>query len=316
MFVMNIITLTFSPCIDKTSTVPDLIPEKKLKCRNLHLDAGGGGINVARAIKKLGGIARAVYPSGGCTGKLFDILLSQENVPSRIVPSRSETRENFIVVEESSGEQYRFGTPGASLTEYEWRECLEMVSREDDVDFIVCSGSLPPGVPTEVFSHLTSIAAKKNAKLIVDTSGEALAHAINEGVFLAKPNLNELVALTGKPVAGSDQIIDAARFILREKKCEVVVVSMGSAGAILVTQDMAEKIPAPKIEMKSTVGAGDSMVAGIVISLSNQSGLLEAVQYGVACGSAATMNSGTELCNKEDADRLLEQIREMSAQKV
>lgn len=150
----------------------------------------------------------------------------------------------------------------------------------------------------------------------MDTSGEALKHAINEGVFLVKPNLNELVALTGKPVAGTDQIVEAAKHIIREKNCDVVVVSMGAAGAVLVTRDFSGKIPTPKMPLKSTVGAGDSMVAGIVLALSENVDLLHAVQYGVACGSAATMNPGTELCKKEDADRIFSLIKEMSAQKV
>lgn len=311
---MSIITLTFSPCIDKTTSVPDLIPEKKLKCSEPIFDAGGGGINVARAIKKLGGEAIAVYPSGGCTGSLFDQLLARENVPCKIIRTNSETRENFIVVEESSGNQYRFGTPGTFLAEEEWKSCVAAIEEMDHASFIIASGSLPPGVPLDIYKHLSIIAKKKKAKFIVDTSGEALKHAIDEGVFLVKPNLNELGSLTGLPVGGSDQIIAAAHKMLTTYKCEVIVISLGSAGAILVTNDQVEKISAPKIEVKSTVGAGDSMVAGIVHSLTQNKNLLEAVQYGVACGSSATMNPGTELCNKADADKLFEQIREMSSQ--
>ena len=111
-FLMNIITLTFSPCIDKTTSVPDLIPEKKLGCRQPVLEPGGGGINVSRAISKLGGTSTAIYPSGGCTGLLFDRLLARDQIPCIIIRSENETRENFIVVEESSGNQYRFGIPG------------------------------------------------------------------------------------------------------------------------------------------------------------------------------------------------------------
>lgn len=315
--LMKIVTLTFSPCIDKTTSVPDLIPEKKLRCSQPIFDPGGGGINVARAIKKLGGEAMAIYPSGGCTGMLFDKLMEQEQVPSIIIRSQNETRENFIVVEESSGNQYRFGTPGTFLSEGEWKECIKAVEAEAaDAEFVVASGSLPPGVPLDVFATLSSIARKQKAKFIVDTSGEALKHAIGAGVYLVKPNLNELGALTGEPVAGTEQIIAAAKKMLSMYKCEVVVVSMGSAGAILVTEEYTEKIPTPKVEVKSTVGAGDSMVAGIVLSLIRSADILEAVQYGVACGSSATMNPGTELCNKKDADQLFDVIREMSSSKM
>ncbi|MBL7700319.1 MAG: 1-phosphofructokinase family hexose kinase [Chitinophagaceae bacterium] len=309
---MKIITITFSPCIDKTTSVPDFIPEKKLRCAPPVLEAGGGGINVSRALVKLGGQSIAIYPSGGCTGALFDKLLAKDKVTGKIVRAVSETRENFIVVKESTGEQYRFGMPGTHLAEHEWKEMIKMIEEENEIDFIVASGSLPPGVPLDIYAKIASIAKNKNAKFIVDTSGEALKHAINEGVFLAKPNLNELGALTGKPVANGSQIIEAARQLLTETNCQVVVVSMGGAGALFVTEDHAEKISVPKVDLKSTVGAGDSMVAGIVLYLSQGASLPDAVQYGLACGTAATMNPGTELCKKVDADDLYKQIREMS----
>lgn len=279
-------------------------------------EAGGGGINVSRALGKLGGSSIAIYPSGGCTGVLFDRLLAKDKVPAKIVRSESETRENFIVVEESSGEQYRFGIPGTVLAEHEWNELLGKLEEESEADFIVASGSLPPGVPLDIYAKIALIAKNKKAKFIVDTSGEALHHAINEGVFLVKPNLNELAAFTGKPVTNSGQIIDAAKQIIREKNCSAVVVSMGGAGAVFVSEHHAEKITVPKVDVKSTVGAGDSMVGGIVLYLSRGKDIYESVQYGLACGTAATMNPGTELCKKEDADMLFKQIKEMNAEKV
>ena len=313
---MKIITITFSPCIDKTTSVPDFIPEKKLRCAPPVYEAGGGGINVSRAISKLGGSSIAIYPSGGCTGALFDQLLADDEVPTKVVRSVNETRENFIVVEESSGKQYRFGIPGSPLTEDEWRQLVGKIEEEDDVDFIVASGSLPPGVPPDIYAQIAAIARNKNAKLVVDTSGEALKNAINEGVYLVKPNLNELGMLTGKPVASAAQIIEAAQQIVKEKKCSIVVVSMGGAGGVIVSENHGEKIPVPKVELKSTVGAGDSMVAGIVLYLSRGADIYEAVQYGLACGTAATMNPGTELCKKEDADKLFKQIKDLCAVKA
>lgn len=313
---MKIITITFSPCIDKTTSVQDFIPEKKLRCAQPVYEAGGGGINVSRAISKLGGTSIAIYPSGGCTGALFDRLLAKDKVPSKVVRAINETRENFIVVERSSGEQYRFGIPGSPLTEDEWKELIKNLEEENEVNYIVASGSLPPGVPVDIYAKIAAIAKSKNAKFIVDTSGEALRNAINEGVYLVKPNLNELGSLTGKPVASTAQIIEAAQQIIQEKKCSVVVVSMGGAGAVFVAENRAEKIPVPKVEVKSTVGAGDSMVAGIVLYVSRGASMYEAVQYGLACGTAATMNPGTELCKKEDADKLFNQIKEMSPVKA
>ncbi|HUQ64724.1 MAG TPA: 1-phosphofructokinase family hexose kinase [Flavitalea sp.] len=313
---MKIITITFSPCIDKTTSVQDFIPEKKLRCAVPVYEPGGGGINVSRALRKLGGKSIAIYPSGGCTGVLFDRLLTKDKVASKMVRAENETRENFIVVEESTGNQYRFGIPGTFLSEHEWQEIISKIEEENEIDYIVASGSLPPGVPLDIYARISAIAKNKQARFIVDTSGEALKHAIIEGVFLVKPNLNELGALTGKPVASAVQIIEAARQIITENKCSAVVVSMGGAGAIFVSETHAEKITVPKVDIKSTVGAGDSMVAGIVLYLSMNKDLYEAVLYGLSCGTAATMNPGTELCKKEDAESLFAHIKEMNAVKA
>jgi len=202
------------------------------------------------------------------------------------------------------------------LAEYEWKELISKLEEENEVDYIVASGSLPQGVPLDVYGRIAAIAKNKKARFIVDTSGEALKYAVNEGVFLVKPNLNELGTLTGKPVASAAQIIDAAKQIISEKNCYAVVVSMGSAGAVFVSDQYAEKILVPKVEVKSTVGAGDSMVAGIVLYLSLGKDLYEAVLYGLACGTAATLNPGSELCRKADADSLFRQIKEMNAVKT
>ena len=299
-----IVTITFSPCIDKSTSVPSLIPEKKLKCTVPKLEPGGGGINVARAIKKLGGEATAIFPSGGYTGKFFNHLLEKENIPSVIIESANETRENIIVLDESTNNQYRFGMPGTELMENEFNKCLKAVEEIKNVDFIIASGSLPPGVPLNIYAQLAKMAKRNNSKFIVDTSGEALMHAADEGVYLLKPNLGELSSLAGKKELQTGEVKNIAAGIIAKGKCEIIVVSMGAAGAMLVTKDIAELITPPPVIRKSTVGAGDSMIAGIVFYLSLGKSLTEAVQYGVACGTAATMNSGTELCKKEDADRL------------
>ncbi len=305
----SIITITFSPCIDKSTAVPALVPEKKLVCTTPKLEPGGGGINIARAIKKLGGAATAIFPSGGYTGKYFNHLLEKEDINAVIIETGNETRENIIVVDEATNNQYRFGMPGTELTETEWKKCLLAVEEMKDVEFIIASGSLPPGVPDDIYALLAKIAKNKKAKFIVDTSGEALKHAAEEGVYMLKPNLGELSYLAGKKEIQPDEVKTIAKDIIANGKCEVMVVSMGAAGAMLVTDEIAEIFAPPAVERKSTVGAGDSMVAGIVFYLSQGKALLQAVQYGVACGTAATLNTGTELCKKEDADRLYKLIQ-------
>ncbi|MBK8520211.1 MAG: 1-phosphofructokinase family hexose kinase [Chitinophagaceae bacterium] len=304
-----IITITFSPCIDKSTAVPALVPEKKLVCAAPKLEPGGGGINIARAIKKLGGAATAIFPSGGYTGKYFNHLLEAENIDSVIIETRNETRENIIVVDQANNNQYRFGMPGTELAATEWKKCLQAVEEMSDVEFIIASGSLPPGVPDNIYALLAKIAKIKKAKFIVDTSGDALKQAVAEGVYLLKPNLGELSYLAGKKELQVNEVKNIAREIMAKGGCEVMVVSMGAAGAMLVTGEIAEICTPPVVERKSTVGAGDSMVAGIVFYLAQGKSLLQAVQYGVACGTAATLNAGTELCKKEDADRLYQQVQ-------
>ena len=300
----NIVTVTFSPCIDKSTSIKKLLPDKKLQCTPPKLEPGGGGINVARAIKKLGGEATAIFPSGGYTGKHFNHLLEIENIHAVIIETQNETRENIIVLDEAENAQYRFGMPGTSLTNAEWMQCLKAVEEITDVSFIVASGSLPTGMPLNIFAQLAKIAKNKNAKFIVDTSGIALREAVNEGVYLLKPNLGELCFLSGKKHLEQHEIEAAAKEIIAGGKCEVVVISMGEEGALLVTNDLAKIIKPPSVLKKSTVGAGDSMVAGIVYYLSKQKSIIDAVKYGVACGTAATLNTGTELCKLKDVEEI------------
>ena len=300
----SIVTVTFSPSIDKSFTVPEMVPDKKLRCSAPHLDPGGGGINVARAIRILGGDATAVFPSGGYTGKQFNKLLADEGVPSVIIESNNETRENIVVVDQSKNLQYRFGMPGTALREEEWKEILRVIDAMQDIEYLVCSGSLPPGVPEDIYAQLAVMAKHKGARCIVDTPGRALQLAIDAGLYLIKPNIGELSAFAGKDYLSIDDAKAIAKGIVTNGHCEVVVVSMGPAGAMVVTKDETEIFTSPKVDRKSTVGAGDSMVAGIVYSLFQNKTLHEAVRYGIACGTAATMNSGTELCRKEDVEAL------------
>lgn len=304
----SILTITFNPALDESTSVGEFVPDKKLKCSQPICEPGGGGINVARAITQLGGKALAIYLAGGDTGKKIHQLLTDDSVKSVVIETAESTRVNLVVTDTANKKQYLLDMPGSRVNESEWQACLNEITQIADVKYMVASGSLPPGAPTDIFAKVASIAQQKGALLIVDTSGEALKKAVEAGVYLIKPNLRELAALIGKTDLDIASVPYAAREIINKGNCEVVVVSMGPHGAYLVTKDYSIKITPPSLTVKSTVGAGDSMVAGIVLSLANSKNLIEAVRYGVACGSAATINYGTQLCSKVDADYIYDEI--------
>ena len=248
-------------------------------------------------------------PCGGCTGEFLQHLIETENLSSVIVDTAGETRENIIILDHSTNKQYRFGMPANSLTEDEYQKCLDALNEIESIEFIIVSGSFPPGTPLTTYSRLATIADRKKAKLIVDSSGTALEQAVALGVYLIKPNLAELCTLAGVDRIDLRDVEENARMVIRKYNC-CVIVSLGKDGAMLITENEVHKVTPPDVKIKSTVGAGDSMVAGIVYKLGTGSNLEQALQYGVACGTAATMNPGTELCHKEDADALYSLLRE------
>ena len=305
---MKIVTLTVNPAVDKSTHIDRLIPEQKLRCDAPRFDAGGGGINVSKAIKRLGGKSTAIFTTGGPAGQVLRDLVSQEGIDCEVIQTEQWTRENFIVAETSTNAQYRFGMPGTALSEAETEAVLETL-RQSKADYVVASGSLPPQMDVNFYEKVASISKEIGARLVLDTSGEPLRAACDEGVFLLKPNIGELEALVGAKDLQIDDVDDAARMLIGDGKCEVVIVSMGPKGAILVTKDLCEHVPAPPVQKRSTVGAGDSMVAGMTWALTQGLTYSEMIRWGVACGSAATMNEGTQLFLRADVERLLDWLK-------
>ncbi|WP_164110207.1 MULTISPECIES: 1-phosphofructokinase family hexose kinase [Sphingobacterium] len=307
----NIFTITLNPAVDKSSTVSQIQPEKKLRCSSPNYDPGGGGINVARGLVRLGLQSTAFFPSGGRTGAHLESLLLKEGVDIMPFSIVNDTRENFVVLDTSNNQQFRFGMPGAILASDELTQISDSInSLSPFPKLVVISGSLPPEVNPGFLRHLVKTIKSKSARVIVDTSGAALREVVSEGVFLLKPNLGELSTLTGVEALDNKSTEEAAKQLIIAGKAEVIVVSMGPQGAILVTCDNSLHIHAPTVKKLSTVGAGDSMVAGMVSILAKGGSLENMVRMGVACGTAATMKSGTTLFNKQDADRLYEWLRE------
>jgi 6-phosphofructokinase 2 len=308
-----IVTITINPALDKSSAIEKLIPEKKLRCTNPAIEAGGGGINVSKAIQKLGGESLALFPAGGTNGEILKRILLKENINFRDFPVIAETRENFTIHETATNAQYRFVMPGKALTGGEINRFLGFIYSLDPFpDIIVASGSLCPGAPDNFFASVANLAKSRGAKYFADTSGEPLRMAVEEGVYLLKPNLSELCTLVGKDYLELNEIDEAAGILLEKGSCEVIVVSMGPGGALMITKNVREKIPAPTVKKMSTVGAGDSMVAGMAWMLEQGKSLSEMVRFGVACGTAATMNSGTQLFKKDDVLKLYDWITKHS----
>jgi 6-phosphofructokinase 2 len=305
----TIVTMTLNPAIDKSSSVDHVVAERKLYCKPPLFEPGGGGVNVSRAIKKLGGESMLLYPAGGLTGKRLQELLDKEGLNHRPFPIEGVNRESLVILEESTGQQYRFGMPGPELDKKEWEPLLqELATMEPSPDYVVASGSLPPGVPPDFYAQLVRVGKKRGAKTIIDVSGEALEAALQEGVFLIKPNVREFRELVGEEIKEESQIKAEAKKMVKSGRCEVLVISLGAAGALVVSEKFAEHILPPTVPIISKVGAGDSMVAGVVLSLARGKPLRESVLFGVAAGTAAVMTPGTELCRREDAERLFESM--------
>jgi 6-phosphofructokinase 2 len=305
----NIATLTMNPAIDVNTSVDNVAAERKLRCSSPTREPGGGGINVSRAIRKLGGESIALYTCGGLTGQMFKELLDNESLNHKPVPIKGETRENIIVFEESSTLQYRLCMPGPILTNDELNISIDQLSFLDPKpDFVVVSGSLPPGAPKNFYAQVARAAKQLGSKVIVDTQGDPFRSALEEGIFLVKPNIRELSQLADSIINDEKQIEDMAQKIVRQKWSEVVVVSLGAAGALLVTLDRSQYIRPPAVPTISKVGAGDSMVAGIVLALARGKKIEDAVHFGVAAGTAAVMTPGTELCRREDTERLFKEM--------
>lgn len=305
----EIVTITVNPALDKSTHFKGLVPEQKIRCDEPRYDAGGGGINVSKAISRLGGPSLAVFTSGGPTGKMLENLVSKESIAYKAIEIQNWTRESFVAVDDNTNSQYRFSFPGPTISFAEKEQIIKTIS-ELKPKFLVVSGGLNKDLSIDFYQKIAEIARESNSKLIVDTSGEALKKVLETGVYLIKPNVGELAKLIGVERLELEEVNQAAKQIIAKGGAEIVVVSLGPQGAVLVTKDSYEFVPAPNVAKKSTVGAGDSMVGGMVWSLSQNKSLKEVIRWGVACGSAATMNEGTQLFKFEDAKRLFEWLKD------
>lgn len=306
----SIYTLTLAPSLDSATLTPQIYPEGKLRCTAPVFEPGGGGINVARAISHLGGKAIAIFPTGGATGEHLSALLLDEKVAIDTVTSHDWTRQNLHVYTESTGEQYRFVMPGAALTDDEFRRLEEKILAIDSGSVLVISGSLPPGIDVKKLCSLVKAAQKAGIRCIVDSSGEALKATLEIGnIELIKPNQKELSGLVNRDLTQPDDVRKAAQEIVESGKAHRVVVSLGPQGALGVDANGCVQVVPPPVKSQSTVGAGDSMVGAMTLKLAENAPLLDMVRFGVAAGSAATLNQGTRLCSQENTQKIYDYLR-------
>jgi len=306
----KIVTLTPNPAVDLSTSVERVVPTLKLRGVGQRRDPGGGGVNVARVVKRFGGDVEAIFPIGGLTGRLLRRLVDEEQIPSRVIEVEAETREDFFVSELSTQSQYRFIMPGQPLREAEWRECLAALAAVAPPPlFVIGSGSLPPGVPDDFYAQAATIARRVGAKFLLDTSGAPLATAVEAGVYLFKPNLHEMSELIGSELVSQEDWRLMAHRLVEEGKAEIVALSLGHLGAMLVTRQQTFRAQALPIIPLSAVGAGDSFLGALVFSLANGADLADAFRLSVAAGAAALVKEGTELCQPADVYALAAQVK-------
>ncbi len=305
---VQIVTLTINPAVDISTSVKKMLPFTKMRCAEAQRDPGGGGINVARVLNRLGAEATAIYPAGGATGQTLAALVEREAVRSIVIPTSNDTREDITIFDETTREQFRLVFPGALLSEFEWQQCLDAIARiSPQAAFVIASGSLPPGVPPDFYGRVAQ-AAKGPAKVIVDTSGASLKAALDVGVYLIKPNLREFQDLAGISSADEPSLIQAGRRLFDRYRIEIIALSMGPSGALLLTRDIALRAKGLPIELVSVSGAGDSFLGAMVSRLAEGAPLETALRYGVAGGSAALLSPGTGLCLGADVHRLASSV--------
>ncbi len=304
----TIVTLTMNPALDITTCADVVRHTDKIRCSEVRYDPGGGGINVARVARVLGASTAAVFPAGGPTGGLLTDLVAQAGVPLHCIAIAAATRESFTVDESSSGRQYRFVLSGPTVTDGEQLQCLEILRNAAlSAEFVIASGSLPPGVAPDFHQRVADICAELGALFILDTSGGGLS-GVDHGVFVLKPSLRELREFAECPLATEPDQIAAARELIERGVTQAVVVSKGAEGALVVTSTTSQRFPALPVHAISGVGAGDAMVAGIAVGLSRTWSLRDAVGLGIAAGTAMLMTPGTATPNLADIERLHETV--------
>jgi len=301
-------TLTLNPTIDLASEAEMVHPVRKIRTSGERQDPGGGGVNVARVVRELGGETQAIILAGGVTGRFLEELLEEGGVPHHSIPIGGRTRISHTVLERKTGLEYRFVAEGPTVTEPEWQAALAAVA-ELRQGWLVASGSLPPGVPADFYARLAAQAARQGLRCVLDTSGEALGLAVRQGgLELVKPSLGEFETLMGRPLREPAAQEAAAMELVRAGGTRMVAVTLGSDGALLATAEGTLRLPALPVKVRGAVGAGDSFLAAMTLALARGDAPTDAFAWGVAAGAAAVSNAGTAHPTREEVAALRARI--------
>jgi len=304
-----IATITLNPSLDRTITVHGLRVNESNRWTGLRLYAGGKGIDVSRAIHEMDGKTTAYGFIGGAEGRALEILLDEEGVPFSFTPVERGTRTNFIITDTKTFQQTIINAPGPHISKRELERFAEKLKRiYPPPDLLVASGSVPPGVPANIYYDIVLGAKGNGVRTILDTEGQWLKEGIKAKPYLVKPNVREAEELLETELPTEEAIIKAALNLVK-MGVEIAVISRGKEGIITATKENIFKAVPPPVKVRSAIGAGDCTIAGLVLKLAYGEPLIEACRLAVAMGSATVLTPGTELCHRADVERLLPQIK-------
>ena len=303
-----IYTMTLNPAVDRELVVPAIEFDSVLRAIDWRVDYGGKGFNVSRLLISLGVPSVAVGFAGGRAGELLRDGLHSLEIQTDFVWVEGETRTNVSIVSQSENRYIKANEPGPRISPENQQQLLDKVqSLAQAGDWWVLAGSLPPGVPDTIYARIIESLNTKGAKVILDASGSALLHGCKAGPYLVKPNALEAHQITGLPVDNLAQVVAAANATLQMGPAHIVV-SMGKDGALLVEAGQAWIARSPKIEERNPIGAGDSMVGGLVWGLHQNLPVSDALRWGIACGAATASLSGTAVGTRPMVEALYAQV--------
>lgn len=310
---LTILTVTLNPAIDLATAARKLLPHTKLRCAEPVYGAGGGGVNVSRAIAKLGGHSTPFAAIGGATGAMFKAMLEAEGHRAIWFDVPGMTRQNITVLEAASNDQFRFVFPGPVWDAALCDRALEVLGEASrGMRYVVGSGSLPPGVPDDFYDRLGMAAEAAGARFVLDTSGGALYEArqgSGHKPYLWIMDNAEASQVAGRPLADIAELERFARELGEKRPADVIILTYADGGAVAVSDEGIFKRRPPKVDVVSKIGAGDSFVAGLVFRLAEGWTVADACAYAMASAASAVTRPATELSDKEQTDRFFAMIR-------